>query len=129
MVKLKRKYRWFRRTLRIFIVLIGLVIIGCFIFDHYVQFRKTDDELRRIFAVQNINASIHYYNTHGRTLRYVAAGNDSLPVLLMLHGSPGSISYYSRRFSDSTIKNKFRFYAVDRPGYGYSEFGDPEPSI
>jgi hypothetical protein len=76
-----------------------LFIIACFIFDYYVQFRKPDKELNQIFAEQNINASIHYYSTQGRTLRYVAAGNDSLPVLLMLHGSPGSISYYSRRFS------------------------------
>jgi pimeloyl-ACP methyl ester carboxylesterase len=30
---------------------------------------------------------------------------------------------------DSALKNKFRIYAVDRPGYGYSGFGDPEPSI
>jgi pimeloyl-ACP methyl ester carboxylesterase len=94
-----------------------------------VQFRKPDKELKQIFAEANINASIHYYNTYGRRLRYVSAGNDSLPVLLMLHGSPGSISYYSRRFSDTALRNKFRIYAVDRPGYGYSGFGDPEPSI
>ncbi len=129
MAKQIRKYRWLRRLLRTIIVLIGLFIIACFIFDHYVQFRKPDEELRRIFGEQNINASIHYYSTQGRKLRYVSAGNDSLPVLLMLHGSPGSISFYSRRFSDSALKNKFRFYAVDRPGYGYSGFGDPESSI
>jgi pimeloyl-ACP methyl ester carboxylesterase len=127
--KQKSMYRWIRRLSRVVIVLIGLFIIACFIFDHYVQFRKPDEELQKIFAEQNINASIHYYSAHGRTLRYVSAGNDSLPVLLMLHGSPGSISFYSRRFSDSAIKNKFRIYAVDRPGYGYSGFGDPEPSI
>jgi pimeloyl-ACP methyl ester carboxylesterase len=129
MQKQKRKYRWFRRILRVFIVLVALFIIACFVFDHYYQFRKSDKELQEIFVQRNINASIHYYTTHGRTLRYVSAGNDSLPTLLMLHGSPGSMSYYSGRYADSFIRNTFKVYSVDRPGYGYSGLGDPEPSI
>lgn len=129
MKKQARKGRWFRRLLRVIILFIGLLIIACFVFDHYVQFRKPDKELIKIFAERNIDGRISYYTTHGRTLRYASAGNDSLPTLLMLHGSPGSISYYSGRFADSAIRNNFRVYAVDRPGYGYSGFGDPEPSI
>ena len=39
------------------------------------------------------------------------------------------MSYYSGRFRDKEILDRFRIYAVDRPGYGYSGFGDPEPSI
>ena len=118
-----------RRLLRTLIITIGIVIIACLIFDHYVQFRRSDKVLKQIFAEQQINASIHYYNTHGRRMRYVAAGNDSLPALLFLHGSPGSISYYGRRYSDSSLNGRFKMYAVDRPGYGYSGLGDPEPSI
>jgi predicted alpha/beta-fold hydrolase len=129
MQKQKRKYRWFRRLLRIIIILVGLFIVACLVFDHYVQFRKSDDELKKIFAENKLDAVIRYYTIHGRTLRYASGGNDSLPTLLMLHGTPGSISYYSRRFADSTIQKNFKVYAVDRPGYGYSGFGDPEPSI
>jgi pimeloyl-ACP methyl ester carboxylesterase len=129
MAKPKRKYRWLRRILRTLVVLIGLLIIACFVFDHYVQFRRSDEELKRIFAERNINGSINYYETYGRRLRYTTAGDSSLPALLMLHGSPGSISYYSGRFADSAIRSRFRVYAVDRPGYGYSDFGNPEPSI
>ncbi len=129
MQKQVRKGRWLRRALRVVVILIGLVIIACLIFDHYVQFRRSDEELKKIFAKQNINATIHYYTSHGRKLRYVAAGNDNLPTLLFLHGSPGSISYYSRRYKDSALQGRFRMYAVDRPGYGYSGLGDPEPSI
>lgn len=129
MSKPKRKYRWLRRTLRIFAVLIILFIIACFVFDHYVQFRKSDEELEKIFTERNLDAKIHYYSTHGRVMRYMSSGNDSLPTLLMLHGSPGSISYYSGRLADTAIRNHFKVYAVDRPGYGYSGFGDPEPSI
>jgi pimeloyl-ACP methyl ester carboxylesterase len=124
-----RKGRWLRRLLRTLIVLIGITIIACFVFDHYYQFRESDKELNKLFTEQKIDASIHYYTTHGRKLRYVAAGKEDLPTLLFLHGSPGSISYYSRRYADKDILGHFRIYAVDRPGYGYSGFGDPEPSI
>jgi len=127
--KKKRKGRWLRRTLRVLIVLICLFIIACFVFDHYVQFRRSDEELKKIFSENNIDARIGYYTTHGRMLRYVEAGNDSLPTILLLHGSPGSISYYHRRYTDSLIERHFKVFAVDRPGYGYSGFGDPEPSI
>jgi pimeloyl-ACP methyl ester carboxylesterase len=124
-----RKYRWLRRITRVLVVLIGLFIIACLVFDHYVQFRKSDKELRQIFAERNLDATIGYYTTHGRRLRYISAGNDSLPTLLMLHGSPGSMSYYSGRYADTFIHQTFKVYTVDRPGYGYSGFGDPEPSI
>ncbi len=129
MQTVKRKGRWFRRLLRVLVVLFALIIIACFVFDHYYQFRRSDEELNKIFTEQNIDASIHYYTTHGRRLRYVAAGADSLPTLLFLHGSPGSISYYNGRYRDSSLHGHFRIYAVDRPGYGYSGLGYPEPSI
>lgn len=129
MQKKGRKFRWFRILLRILIVIMGWFIIACMVFDHYVQFRKSDEELNEIFTTRNIDASIHYYNTHGRKIRYVSVGNDSLPTLLLLHGSPGSMSYYSGRYDDSIIRSTFKVYAVDRPGYGYSGLGDPEPSI
>ena len=115
--------------LRTLVATTGVIIIACLVFDHFFQFRRSDGEMNAIFNEQKIDARLSYYTTHGRKLRYVAAGNDSLPTILFLHGSPGSISYYSRRFTDSSLKGRFRFYAVDRPGYGYSGFGDPEPSI
>jgi pimeloyl-ACP methyl ester carboxylesterase len=129
MQKQVRKGRWLRRLLRTLIITIGIIIIACLVFDHYFQFRRSDKVLNKLFAEQNIKASIHYYTSHGRQLRYVAAGNDTLPILLFLHGSPGSISYYSRRYADSSLDGRFRMYAIDRPGYGYSGLGDPEPSI
>src|SRR5262245_1194162 len=98
----QRKGRWLRRILRVLGFLMAFIIISCFLFYHYIQFRRTDKELGEIFSQQHIPASIHYYSTHGRTIRYVSVGNDSLPVLFMIHGSPGSMSRYTDRFNDDT---------------------------
>jgi pimeloyl-ACP methyl ester carboxylesterase len=127
--KEKRKGRWFRRLIRTLLGLIIVLIIACFIFDHYVQFRKSDKELNNFFTQNHIPAHIGYYTTHGRKLRYVTIGSDRLPTLLLIHGSPASMSLYRGRFSDPDILRTFRILAIDRPGYGYSGFGNPEPSI
>jgi pimeloyl-ACP methyl ester carboxylesterase len=129
MQKNRRKGKWLRRTLRILAGIIIFFIIACFVFDHYVQFRKSDDELNKFFTENHIPGKIGYYQSHGRRLRYVTIGSDSLPTLVFIHGSPASMSLYRGRFSDTTILKTFRILAVDRPGYGYSGFGDPEPSI
>jgi len=122
--------QWLRKILTISLVLVFLFIIACLVFDHYYQFRRDDQDLKKFYSANHIKATIGYYQTQGRKLRYVSAGNENAKgTLVFLHGSPGSISFYSRRFADKDIVNQFRIFAVDRPGYGYSGFGDPEPSI
>ena len=125
----RRKGRWLRRLIRIILGIILFFILACFVFDHYVQFRRNDEQLRQFFVENKIPGKIGYYISHGRKLRYVSIGNDTLPTLFFIHGSPASMSLYRGRFVDTTILRTFKVMAVDRPGYGYSGFGDPEPSI
>ena len=65
MKKPVRKFRWFRRTLRVFAVVLILFIIACFVFDHYVQFRKSDEELAEIFRERGIDGRVGYYESGG----------------------------------------------------------------
>ncbi len=127
--KIYRKGRWLRITFRIFIGFLLLLIIACFAFDQLVQFRMSDEELQQVFKENNVKGKIGYYESHGRKIRFVSVNDDSLPALIFLHGSPSSLSIYKHHFLDSTFKKMFHVIAVDRPGYGYSGFGDPEPSI
>lgn len=129
MQKPVRKGRWFRRLLRTILGIILFFILACFVFDRFVQFRKSDEELNKFFVQNHIPGKIGYYNAQGRRLRYVSIGSDTMPTLVFIHGSPASMSLYRGRFSDSTILHTFHVLAIDRPGYGYSGFGHPEPSI
>lgn len=104
-------------------------IVACFLFDRFVQFRMSDQELQNLFAKNDIAGEIHYDTIQGRRIRYVSIGNDTLPSIFFLHGSPSSLSIYSHFFTDTFFLRHFRMVAVDRPGYGYSGFGIPEPSI
>lgn len=59
-------------------------------------------------------------------LHYVATGNQQLPTLFFVHGSPGSWDAFRQYLTDSILLKKFRMIAVDRPGFGNSDFGTAE---
>ncbi len=109
--------------------IITIFIIGCLVFDHYIQFRMSDAQQLSFLNKHNVKGEIRYYRSNGRDLRYLSVGEDSLPAILFIHGSPSSISIFNDYFIDSAFLKKFKMYAVDRPGYGYSGFGKPEYSI
>ncbi len=73
---------------------------------------------------------IHAISTTGRSMHAVTiAAPDGLPVVLGVHGSPGSADNYMDYLADTMLMRRVRFIAVDRPGFGYSGYGKPEPSL
>jgi pimeloyl-ACP methyl ester carboxylesterase len=66
----------------------------------------------------------------GRRIHAVAvSAADSLLLVVLVHGSPGSADAYLDYLADTSLAKKARLVAIDRPGFGYTEgFGKPEPS-
>ena len=121
--------KWIKPGIKIIIGIIVFFIASCFVFDALVQFRMSDDELLTLFSSHHIKGEVRYFVSHGRSIRYVSVGNDSLPTVLFIHGSPSSLSIYKDYFIDSSFLRSFHIYAIDRPGYGYSGLGKPMVSI
>ena len=65
-----------------------------------------------------------------RIIHAVAVGTaDTLPLVVFVHGSPGSADAYLKYLSDTALSRAARMVTIDRPGFGYtSGFGCPEPS-
>ena len=59
-------------------------------------------------------------------IHYIETGDSNKPTLLFLHGSPGSWDAYKKYVSDIDLQKKYRLIAIDRPGFGYSNFGEAE---
>ena len=74
-------------------------------------------------------AKIGYYKQDSRPIRYVEIGNDDLPLIVFVHGAPSSSAFWLNYLKDSTLLSEAKLLAVDRPGYGYSGFGETETSI
>ena len=96
-----------------------------------VEMRLTDETMLRKLA-ENAFAyvpKVTHFRQWGREMRYVQVGDASKPLILFIHGAPSSSSFWLDLLSDSSLLSQAKLMAVDRPGYGYSGYGDPETSV
>jgi pimeloyl-ACP methyl ester carboxylesterase len=119
--------RWRRILVRVFLA----IIISFLVFLHACSpnFRMSSKEIDDFFAEKNVTAEQHQYNIKGKEIHYVTSGDKSKPVVLFVHGSPGSLSAFIRYLADSTLLPNAFLITTDRPGFGYSNFGIGEPSL
>jgi pimeloyl-ACP methyl ester carboxylesterase len=96
--------------------------------------RKNDAEWVR--SVQGISPGVQpgfrdVVDQTGRRIHAISvAVSDSLPCLVLVHGSPGSSDAFLNYLADTIMAASFRMVAIDRPGFGFTEgFGVPEPSL
>lgn len=68
---------------------------------------------------------------NGRVIHAVSVGKtDSLPLIVLVHGSPGSADAFLSFLADTFLTKMARLVAIDRPGFGYTQgFGQPERSL
>jgi pimeloyl-ACP methyl ester carboxylesterase len=83
----------------------------------------TDRKAQKQFVVHNVDPRFVYTYVNGVRLHYVIAGNDTLPTIFIIHGSPGSWKRYREYLMDADLLQHFRMIAIDRPGFGYSNAG------
>jgi pimeloyl-ACP methyl ester carboxylesterase len=103
-----------------FIVLCTWLIIapGC------MTMRKPDREWKAKFQKEGISLITESKKINGHTLHYAKTGNDSFPTIVFVHGTPGSWDAFEGYLGDTDLLRKYRLISVDRPGFGYSDFGD-----
>lgn len=108
-----------------YILALAIFSNGCAL----LQDRTQDEDITAYFKKRKQEIKIGYYKSHGREIRYASTGADSLPTLLLIHGAPSSMSVFNQLMTHKHLVNKFQIFVLDRPGYGYSGFGEPVTSI
>lgn len=94
-----------------------------------MRFRMSDKRILKKFKHSSYKPEIKRYKVEGRNIRYIEVGNKSKPMIIFVHGAPGSSQDFYKYLQDSTLLQKARMIAVDRPGYGYSDFSQSLTSI
>ena len=94
-----------------------------------MQFRMSRSEIDNYFANKEKKGTFHSYYVGKRVITYVKAGDENLPLVIFVHGSPGSLSAFIDFLADTTLLKKTQLITVDRPGFGASNFGYAEPSL
>ena len=89
----------------------------------------TDKKILAKFKDVPVQPKIIKYKALGRQINYVEVGDDTLPMVVFIHGAPGSLADFMYFLKDSTLISKCRLISVDRPGYGNSDYGKVETSL
>jgi pimeloyl-ACP methyl ester carboxylesterase len=108
-------------------LLSGIFGISWLLFaQSFMTFRKSDAEEKEEFAQSKVKLHTATLTKKGRPIHYALTGQDSLPTLIFIHGSPGNWNAFSEYMKDPLLLKKFRMVSVDRPGFGYSDFGQAQ---
>lgn len=111
--------------MRTFQLLLLLLITWAIIAPGCMTFRKADREMQERFAKKGILLQTKTTTVNGHHIHYAQTGADTLPTLIFIHGTPGSWDAFAGYLEDSLLRNQYRMISIDRPGFGYSDFGKP----
>jgi pimeloyl-ACP methyl ester carboxylesterase len=112
--------KWLKRFGWLFLV----VLVSWLVFAQFAwKFRISDNTAKKKFAKEGVKLFAETIRAEGFNLHYAKTGNDTLPTLFFVHGSPGGWIKFMKYMYDKDLLEKYRMVSVDRPGFGYSEFG------
>lgn len=107
-------------TVYIFLLFAGIWIV----MNSCLRLRSSDRELEKDFAKQNFPFKGNVFRTpKGTELHYIESGREDKPLLIFFHGTPGSCHDFKAYFKEPSLQAQFHLMAIDRPGFGYSQFG------
>lgn len=113
-----------KRYIFLFLLLIA------FISSHFLMtFRSSDSATHNYF--QSTEVIIDYFHSQStdRNIRVVATGFDKEQTILFIHGAPGSGNAFYRYLKNEELSAIADIITYDRPGYGYSGFGNAVTSV
>ncbi|MBC6399471.1 MAG: alpha/beta hydrolase [Ekhidna sp.] len=117
-------------SVRRIILLIVVIVLTFFIYEVYtVKFRATDAEYVEQIANHATNVVINYLPYEGKSIRNILVNRNKEDLMVLLHGSPSSSVQWIPLVKDTILSSKVDFLMIDRPGYGYSSFGNPILSV
>jgi pimeloyl-ACP methyl ester carboxylesterase len=103
--------------------ILGFFLIAELIFaQSCMKFRISDIEAKEKFSKAGVELITATVKVQDFNMHFAKTGNDSLPTLFFVHGSPGSWNAFERYMQDKELLAKYRMISIDRPGFGYSDF-------
>lgn len=89
-----------------------------------MKYRISDKKAKEEFSQAGVSLTTDTKKINGLDIHYAKTGNDTFPTLFFVHGSPDSWTRFKEFMKDKDLLSKYRMISIDRPGFGYSQFGD-----
>jgi pimeloyl-ACP methyl ester carboxylesterase len=113
-----------RRLMKTFTI-VGIILLIWVVFaQSCMKFRTSDANAKADFEKAGVTLNINTLKINKHRLHYAGTGSDTLPTIVFIHGSPGSWDAFTQYMKDKDLLQHFRMVSIDRPGFGYSDFGD-----
>ncbi len=113
-----------RRMKRSFMIL-GIILLVWLVFaQSCMKMRISDKDAQKKFSDAGVELKTPVKQISGFPLHYAQTGNDTLPTLLFIHGTPGSWNAFKAYLLNRELLLYYRMISIDRPGFGYSNFGN-----
>jgi pimeloyl-ACP methyl ester carboxylesterase len=103
------------------------ILFSYFIFcQSCITMRMNLNETKLFFETSKLDFLDTTYVYEDFKIHYIETGKSDNPTLFFIHGSPGSWDAYKDYLKDTLLLKKYRMIAIDRPGFGYSNFQKSE---
>lgn len=112
---------WMKRSFLVFGILLLLWLIMA---QSCMKMRMSDSKAKLYFTEAGVDLQTPVKKINHFPLHYAQTGNDTLPTLLFIHGTPGSWDAFKNYLKNKELLNYYRMISIDRPGFGYSDFGN-----
>ena len=113
--------RWMKRS---FIILGIILLLWLIMAQSCMKMRMSDSKAKLQFEEAGVQLQTPVKTINGFPLHYAQTGNDTLPTLLFVHGTPGSWDAFASYLRNKELLQHYRIISIDRPGFGYSDFGN-----
>ena len=100
----------------------AILIIWLVLAQSCMKFRISDADAKEKFSKAGVELKTGTIKVDGFSMHFAKTGSDTLPTLFFVHGSPGSWNAFEKYMEDKDLLSKYRMIAIDRPGFGYSNF-------
>ncbi|HEY0679857.1 MAG TPA: alpha/beta hydrolase [Chitinophagaceae bacterium] len=108
---------------KLFYIFILFMVLWSFLAQGCMSFRITDEEAKKQFRDKGLDVTVKSVVVNKRNIHYASAGDEDKPSLVFIHGTPGSWNAFIQYMQDKELLARYRIMSVDRPGFGYSDFG------
>ena len=116
--------KWRKIMKRSFLITGAFLLVWLIVAQGCMKFRISDAAAKENFKKEGVSLTTATVKVNHANLHYAKTGNDTLPTIIFIHGSPGSWDAFAQYMKDKDLLQKYRMISIDRPGFGYSDFGE-----
>ena len=113
--------RILKRIFKIILIVVAVLFLGLLITAHIFMSPSSDEKILEKLNTSFSNPQVFYNDYKGFEYRIISMQKEvdtTLPILVFVHGSPGSAMDYQRYLKDSLLNAKSNIVAYERVGYG-----------